>query len=1176
MRHIVLALLLAAVAVAAVLKDPTGAWDPSNPSPFRPVSQLDGPAQSPGELCNTECLFLPDALPCIQLQGNSVWDRDNPEDNGFNYTSYQHGFTRRSMPGAQPADPNGSKFSDLISVCFGTRQSNGNVYHARMIKNYASDPKGRCRTYSGCQFAVNNVKITQIKDADWDLFASDKCYMREAIRWRGQRGPDPYLNFLPLVFASLNPRKQSIANWQTTDPFASIFTSKYAPWYLVNLQHPFGGVFREDCGSTTVGCHTYRTPDPFDYRAAPLFCEKSGNAFLDALLSTCWVPTFKSFDTCTVNCRDFLKWWPIQNDRCSAADTLVPPWTAPTTVGGSACDKRALPTNPVPNNNGASNERIDGFTETFGDDSGGSPFAHGDTFIEYNFGDTAICNGAIAPEGINCNRWDNAAVAAFVTMDTHTTQSGGSFAWSDGLLTAVPIPVTFQVLGAGPGGKLTYGGLSDVARGYTAGRDITDYVPTSLFVVGVNATTVTGIPLLTPQRLYSDTTLMFQPWSEYYWHSDDPFAPSAFPFYPPLFTEGQGYTYRPSRKCFMGWSTPAVDAVPGREMQAARTWCDAPNDLSSNTPACAGVDHSIRGCAGYGYCPRGPNGLTCSGRGACKNNGRCFCDAATDGSSQWGGRACEFAVPVRPYNCSQFDPCSETGYCIETTLPNNRTQATCVCHPGWRGNEYDLNIRIAYTHAFFPVTTNDSTCNPLNTSHPVGAKVANYHRDHQCLFWMGDGSPGSLGGYLGVGAIEDGNLASHDTGFSPIYYDGGPDGGQYDRHIVSVQGGTHGLANLYLKDGDTLLQTVPRGFVCRDGRVVAPVVFPHILQRTDGILYGGPGCLPCPLYRTPSGMQSCALGSSMCVSDNSTAFSPVRVCVCFDNWTHRNQSAPICDIAVCPWGNTGRPCGEDVGQGVCLPDTPDANDGVDAQGSCKCKEGFQPPYCDTRVEKCPADPANNNMICGGMSSSNARPVDNACSSTGTNITCGRNRALRCDLVTGCVCASGWETSGSGQPCNWVTCPLDPANGLECSGLSVFGTTTSVCDHSSGVCQCPLARNPVDRDYQSGISRYGSACEKDYRTSGVCLDPEHGSYCSGNSGGCLALGADPAAPPVCQCDSFGSATGTWCQTSKCGGGYPNAYTLNTACVASFATNPRESASPTAKTARTPTLRSTRAR
>lgn len=92
------------------------------------------------------------------------------------------------------------------------------------------------------------------------------------------------------------------------------------------------------------------------------------------------------------------------------------------------------------------------------------------------------------------------------------------------------------------------------------------------------------------------------------------------------------------------------------------------------------------GCVGYGYCPSG-NGqadsystFPCSRRGKCTYGGRCFCDPG------WAGPACEFNTTVfaaqnYKFNCSEYNPCSDKGYCIDDI----NGQASCKCHEGWIG-----------------------------------------------------------------------------------------------------------------------------------------------------------------------------------------------------------------------------------------------------------------------------------------------------------------------------------------------------------------------------------------------------------------------------------------------------------------------------------------------------------
>ncbi|CAM5999794.1 unnamed protein product [Sphagnum balticum] len=164
-------------------------------------------------------------------------------------------------------------------------------------------------------------------------------------------------------------------------------------------------------------------------------------------------------------------------------------------------------------------------------------------------------------------------------------------------------------------------------------------------------------------------------------------------------------------------------------------WCDAPSDASN--PQCTGNGGEaaqeglgqVRGCMGYGICPKDLNSQVCGNNGVCLNNAKCKCDPG------YGGLACDKQIPqVSPphnYSCAQFDPCSEQGQCLDSP-----TGPQCICYEGWRGSPWngitlgttgtingEINI---YNHAFFCKTTN---C--------VGYQQAlDYMIDHQCLFFV--------------------------------------------------------------------------------------------------------------------------------------------------------------------------------------------------------------------------------------------------------------------------------------------------------------------------------------------------------------------------------------------------------------------------------------------------------
>ncbi len=281
-------------------------------------------------------------------------------------------------------------------------------------------------------------------------------------------------------------------------------------------------------------------------------------------------------------------------------------------------------------------------------------------------------------------------------------------------------------------------------------------------------------------------------------------------------------------------------------------WCDAPSLRTQPTSM---------GEKGYGPCPTDVNGVVCGGasRGKCMTNGYCFCN-----SNLFGGRACDIDVPTGNYACAQFNPCSETGECADVA-----GVATCTCHRGWRGSITDIRIRKLYARHTIGC---DGTClDPLTDS-----RVIDYQKHHQCLFWWSR-DPGEADRYLGPLTVEYSNHVR------PIWFKGPTD-------IL--------LANHHVNQ----IAQVKRGYNCRDARPLVSNTLqrsPHRAGDSDeskAVLYGGPGCLPCP---------DCALGRGDCVSTNSTLDTPDRMCKCRPNFDHKRRvraKYPSCIYPGCATG----------------------------------------------------------------------------------------------------------------------------------------------------------------------------------------------------------------------------------------------------------------------------------
>ncbi len=331
----------------------------------------------------------------------------------------------------------------------------------------------------------------------------------------------------------------------------------------------------------------------------------------------------------------------------------------------------------------------------------------------------------------------------------------------------------------------------------------------------------------------------------------------------------------------------AAASLPLSSTKSLGVWCDAPQDPSSTvcTASPPGYPQTgefyqalkqeeefplFRGCVGYGYCPRDVNGITCAGVGTCLTNGKCKCPTGT------GGQACDQSVPAAwPYKCSQFDPCSGNGQCLDTA-----SGPTCLCYDGWRGSiangvtPWDNGEINMYNHAFF--CGSSPACSGWQAAFQ-------YMRDHQCLFFVDAG--GGTGQYARRYfrqtskradqvpmdmRISAASAQSYPFALQPLWFTGNSDPQLYQPSLI-------------FQPKRITNQTVGRGYNCIDGRVVPTALQPFLLpfedQSTNGVLRGGPSCLPCP----------------SCVTNQSTCVQPEELCYS-SGGLYNATSAQICYI----------------------------------------------------------------------------------------------------------------------------------------------------------------------------------------------------------------------------------------------------------------------------------------
>lgn len=547
---------------------------------------------------------------------------------------------------------------------------------------------------------------------------------------------------------------------------------------------------------------------------------------------------------------------------------------------------------------------------------------------------------------------------------------------------------------------------------------------------------------------------------------------------------------------------------------AWKSWCDA----SFTEAGCLGSASLVKGCTGYGHCPTIANGLACNGvTGAiCLNSALCSCP------NGFIGRACEFtmsllfnvsksgsvfqsvagcssdslltftcafatwrAVRTRylagnlRYTCYDYNPCGTTGFCEDTaTVPR------CTCYKDWAIGSNGANSGPFVYHSVFFRGQPDISLDDARL----------YYHFHQCSLFVGI----STKGYYSMDAA--GSAIFSRPVFLPPYLVG---------TLSSITS-----------------QPMQTGYNCVDERALQP-------PPAGATLYGGPGCLPCP---------PCDLRHSMCVSDNSTLASTVRVCSCFYNryhkdWSSSNPATKTCDGTICPdCFGACTPCTN----GRCVapwnssnfdPNFPNFRP-LDYLGYCDCKNGWEGIACNIRV--CPL--GRNGLVCSGLDQG------------------------WCNHVTRqCECRSGWtsepqgvcnfdDTAGSctnTSSCDYRACPS--FNGIECSGLRRAFTTQTVCDRrkEDPTCLCHLAIGSLNRGSYS-VARYGMACESSYLQPGACMQPNNVSLqaCSGFETICNltiseqallstnAMNSTGIIPtPRCRCSS--QFFGDYCEQSFCG-------------------------------------------
>lgn len=304
-------------------------------------------------------------------------------------------------------------------------------------------------------------------------------------------------------------------------------------------------------------------------------------------------------------------------------------------------------------------------------------------------------------------------------------------------------------------------------------------------------------------------------------------------------------------------------------------YCDAPKsnnkvcndnsvDISSvldgnlNTlPKTLGVK---RGCAGWGFCPWDYDNLTCGGNGTCLNSGKCYCN---DG---WGGLACDIALPtLHNYTCSDFDPCSEQGWCQDT--PRG---PTCLCYTGWRGSIADGDNE--FDNAELNLYLNTFVCGHYPASEPCPANRTQvayaYMKDHQCLFFIDDMDNSLVRRYLRTSShiadkvFDDRRFATESRRqaytYTPLWYNGSADPQLTGRNGDPVWGNTYDSTTLV-----SVTQVVARGYNCIDGRTVWDKTTLPIEDQPLGKLRGGPGCEICP---------NCYTNQSKCVQLDTFCF----------------------------------------------------------------------------------------------------------------------------------------------------------------------------------------------------------------------------------------------------------------------------------------------------------------
>ena len=467
-----------------------------------------------------------------------------------------------------------------------------------------------------------------------------------------------------------------------------------------------------------------------------------------------------------------------------------------------------------------------------------------------------------------------------------------------------------------------------------------------------------------------------------------------------------------------------------------------------------------------------------------------------------------------------LNPCSSSGYC--TTLDG--VTPTCTCYEGFRGGPKDLAFVPLYSRLFMcgdegssayklSAMFKKSTYDRLDICSLDNPVLAFFVTWNQCLFFMPD-SPAQKR-YLRFSG-----LANRQQVFAPVFYRSKAD------PLLAYSSGQN--------PGFVTNQTITRGYNCFDGR--AGNSAGGRVTGGDGVLYGGPDCLPCP---------SCVTANSMCVSDNSTDTTSNRVCSCYTNWAHSDNSNPICDKAICPWIGTGAPCGADTGRGICLYDPKGRNVPYNSSyiSRCQCYDGFGGAGCERQI--CgPFPPPGGDLtglsICSGDSVNNAPP---------NNYTQG-GRGFCNETLGTCQCQNGW-LNGDLNICELRACPIAP-NGLECNGLVIYGSGAgyspmrSVCDRSgpNPVCRCSKAQSTQGiLGTDLSLSFYGTSCNISYAEA--CVDKSTGLFCGGPNG-CTVPDPDnnPTGAPQCQCDRATQGPySKYCNTSACAPNLPSLQACN---------------------------------